>query len=213
MEKKTKSREIPTVLSKILSIDVYLTNTFVKKAEHFLPFKQLKMHYKALEISAHTITWLAGWLAFIWILGSKNLYQMQVNLFIGLLLDIICIAVLKALTRRRRPAKNDDPFEFGPDKYSFPSGHASRCTFITYFLLNLWPISPIFIPSLLAWTISVCLSRLLLKRHHILDILGGVVLGIFVGLCVQLIYLEAETCAGLIAWLTDEKLDGGEYHV
>ncbi|XP_057333366.1 polyisoprenoid diphosphate/phosphate phosphohydrolase PLPP6 [Microplitis mediator] len=213
MDKKNDKRELPSALKKILDTDVYITNAFVKKVENLMPMKQLKMHYRALEITAHTIPWLAGWLAFIWILGSKSLYQMQVNLFIGLLIDIVAVAVLKAATRRRRPAKNDDPFEMGPDKYSFPSGHASRVAMLTYFFINLWPVPIFFMPPLLAWSTAVCVSRVLLKRHYILDVLGGVCLGIFTGIFLSLIYLEQDTCIYIISWLTDEKLEGGEFHV
>jgi len=208
-----EKREVPSVLRRCLAVDAYLTDVIVKNVEKFMPLRQLKVHYRVLEYSCHGVPWLAGWLAFIWILNSKNLYQMQVNLMIGLLIDIVAVALLKAIIRRRRPAVNDDPFAIGPDKYSFPSGHASRATMIVYFLLNLWPVSIIYIPPLLAWVTSICLSRLLMRRHHLLDIISGVLLGIIEGMFVGLIYLEADTCAGFIFWLTDEKLDGAEYHV
>ncbi|XP_063987192.1 polyisoprenoid diphosphate/phosphate phosphohydrolase PLPP6 [Diachasmimorpha longicaudata] len=211
MEKE--KREVPSLLRKVLAVDAYVTDVFVKKLERISPLRQLRVHCKLLEISAHGIPWLAGWLALLWIVNSKNLYQMQVNLFLGLLMDIFLIAILKAVTRRRRPMKSDDPFAVGPDKYSFPSGHASRTTFITYFFINLWPVSFVFIPPLLAWTISVCISRLLMRRHHLLDIIAGIVLGLLNGLLIGVMYLEADTCLGLVSWLTDEKLDGGEYHV
>ena len=123
------------------------------------------------------------------------------------------IAVLKAIIRRRRPAKNDDPLSMGPDKYSFPSGHASRAAMIVYFLLNLWPVSIFCILPLLAWSISVCLSRLLMRRHHLLDIVAGVLLGIVEGIFIGYIYLSPETSAGMIFWLTDEKISGAEYDV
>ncbi|GAB1860393.1 Phospholipid phosphatase 6 [Camponotus japonicus] len=144
----SEKRQIPTLLRKVLAVDAYLTDEFVKLVEKFLPLRQLKVHYKLLEISCHGIVWLASSLVLIWILNSKSLYQMQVNLLIGLLLDILLIAVIKAITRRRRPTSNDDSFTIGPDKYSFPSGHASRATFIV----------------------------LLLRRHHIFDVLVGVFL-------------------------------------
>ncbi|XP_011315236.1 presqualene diphosphate phosphatase [Fopius arisanus] len=211
MEKE--KREVPSLLRKILAVDAYVTDEFVKKLETISLLRQLRVHCKLLEISAHGIPWLAGSLALIWILNSKSLYQLQINLFIGLLVDIFFIAILKAVTRRRRPVKTDDPFAMGPDKYSFPSGHASRSTFITYFFINLSPLPLIFIPPLFAWTISVCLSRLLMRRHHILDITAGVALGLLNGLLIGMMYLDADTCLGLVSWLTDEKLDGGEYHV
>ncbi|XP_025263347.1 phospholipid phosphatase 6 [Camponotus floridanus] len=206
----SEKRQIPTLLRKVLAVDAYLTDEFVKLIERFLPLRQLKVHYKLLEISCHGIVWLASSLVLIWILNSKSLYQMQVNLLIGLLLDIFLIAVIKAITRRRRPTSNDDSFTIGPDKYSFPSGHASRAMFIVYFFFYVWPISSMFAPPLLAWCFSVCTSRLLLRRHHIFDVLVGVFLGIFEGLIIGYIYLEQETCINLISWITDEKIHGSE---
>ncbi|KAL6261433.1 hypothetical protein P5V15_006526 [Pogonomyrmex californicus] len=203
-------RQIPTQLRKVLAVDAYLTDEFVKLTEKILPLKQLKVHYKLLEISCHGIPWLAVSLVLIWILNIKALYQMQVNLLIGLIFDIILVAVLKAVTRRRRPTADDAQFAIGPDKYSFPSGHASRAAFIVYFFFHLWPISLLYIPPLLAWSFSVCMSRLLMRRHHILDVLVGILLGIFEGLFIGYIYLEQETCISLISWITDEKIYGAE---
>ncbi|XP_015607992.1 phospholipid phosphatase 6 isoform X2 [Cephus cinctus] len=208
-----EKREIPSLLRKILAVDAYLTEQFVRTAEKFLFLRQLKVHSKMLEVSCHGIPWIASWIALIWILNSSSLYQMQVNFLIGLFLDIILIALIKSITRRRRPAVNDDPFAIGPDKYSFPSGHASRATFVVYFFFNLWPVNIIFVPPLLAWAVSVCLSRILMRRHHLLDIIAGVFLGIFEGLSIGLTYLEKDTCISLISWITDEKLEGGDYHV
>lgn len=210
---ETEKRDVPSPLRKFLAVDAYLTNVFVNWVHQFLFLKQLKTYYRSLEVSCHGVAWLAVTLMFIWVLSNKNLYQMQVNLLIGLTLDIIVIAVLKAITRRRRPAINDDPLSIGPDKYSFPSGHASRAAFIVYFFLYLWPITLIWVPPLLAWSFSVCISRLLMRRHHILDVLVGVVLGIFEGVLVGYMYLEQETCISLISWITDEKMAGAEYDV
>ncbi|XP_043286234.1 phospholipid phosphatase 6 [Venturia canescens] len=213
MGKVDEKRNVPSILRRCLAVDAYLTNVFVKNIERFLPLRQLKVHYQVLEYSCHGIIWLAGLLAFIWILNKRDLYQMQVNLMLALVLDILVIAVLKATTRRRRPRENTDPLCMGPDKYSFPSGHASRSAMIVYFFFNLWPVSVVFIPPLLAWTTSICLSRLLMRRHHLLDVAAGVIVGILEGMFIGLIYLEPATCANLISWLSDEKLPGAEYDV
>ncbi|XP_011162978.1 phospholipid phosphatase 6 [Solenopsis invicta] len=205
-------RQVPTPLRKVLAVDTYLTDQLVKLVERSLPLRQLKVHYKLLEISCHGIPWLGTSLILIWVFNSKSLYQMQVNLLIGLLLDILLISVLKAVTRRRRPNNNtnDDLFVIGPDKYSFPSGHASRAAFVVYFFLHLWPVPLMCTPPLLAWSSSVCMSRILMRRHHILDVVFGVLLGIFEGLLIGYIYLEQETCISLVSWITDEKVHGAE---
>lgn len=128
----------------------------------------------------------------------------------GLVLDIILVAVLKALTRRRRPTTNDNP---SSTKDSFPSGQASRATFIAYYFINLWPLPLICIPPLLSWFFSICVSRVLMRKHHVLDVLTGIVLGLFQGLLIGYIYLEQSTCKSLIWWITDEKISGAEYDV
>lgn len=185
------------------------------------------------KISCHSIAWLVTNLMLIWVFNNSNLYQMQVNLLIGiskiklmthcfeelyqkikivsgLMFDIILVVTLKAITRRKRPTINGN---FVPEKDSFPSGHSTRATFITYFFLNLWPVPLLCIPFLLAWSFSVCMSRLLVRKHHIVDILAGIALGIFQGLLIGCMYLEQETCASLVWWITDEKISGAEYDI
>ncbi|RLU18780.1 hypothetical protein DMN91_009137 [Ooceraea biroi] len=207
---QSEKRQVPSLLRKVLAVDAYLTDELVKLTEKFLPLKQLKVHYRVLEISCHGVLWLATSLILIWVFNTRSLYQMQVNLLIGLLLDIVLVAVVKSITRRRRPATNDDPFTLGPDKYSFPSGHASRAAFVAYFFFHLWPISLIYAPPLLAWSFSVCMSRLLMRRHHIIDVVVGIILGILEGLIIGFIYLEENMCVSLISWITDEKVHASE---
>ncbi|XP_032674912.1 phospholipid phosphatase 6-like [Odontomachus brunneus] len=200
----SEGRRIRKSLRTVLTVDTYLTDAFVNLVEKFLPLRQLEIHYKFLELSCHGIPWLTTILIFIQILDNKSLFQMQVNLMIGLLIDILLVCILKAIIRRRRPSLDNNLFFIGPDKYSFPSGHASRAVFITYFFFYIWPISLIFASPILAWSVSVCLSRLLLRRHHILDVLFGILLGILEGLIVSYIYLEQETCLNLISWISKD---------
>ncbi|KAJ8931216.1 hypothetical protein NQ314_015913 [Rhamnusium bicolor] len=133
----------------------------------------------------------------------------------GLFLDIIFVAVAKAYFRRRRPAQNTDDAlgQIGPDIFSFPSGHASRAVFVSYFFIRLYSIPMICFPPLLAWTTAVCLSRILMNRHYILDVLGGCLLGLFDGLILKLLWIDESTAKSFMSVVSDEKLDGGEYHV
>lgn len=134
--------------------------------------------------------------------------------FTGLILDIVFVAVIKAFTRRRRPVGNkNDNLTLGPDKYSFPSGHVSRAFFISYFFINLYPLHVMFVPPLMAWCLSVSFSRILLRRHHVLDVVAGIMLGILEGILLSYIWLSRSSAAYLIEWITDEKFEGGEFHV
>lgn len=123
------------------------------------------------------------------------------------------IAIVKAAVRRRRPIPMNKLIPGNPDKYSFPSGHMSRAVLIAFILIYVDPISFIFYPPLLAWVVAVGVSRVLAERHYILDVLGGTGIGILEGLVMSVLWLSASTTAGIVASLSDEKRDGGEYHV
>lgn len=101
----------------------------------------------------------------------------------GLVYDIMVVAFVKAATRRRRPSlggrKNDMFITIGVDKFSFPSGHATRAVLLAFlfsqwFYPDMWLLGKI---ALFAWAASVCVSRVLLRRHHILDVVGGIFMG------------------------------------
>jgi membrane-associated phospholipid phosphatase len=101
----------------------------------------------------------------------------------------------------------------GPDKYSFPSGHSSRACFIAIFFILLYPLHFIVYMPLMAWSTSVCLSRLLLRRHHLLDVTGGVLLGVFEAVLLNWLWVSENFAHWIVSCLSDEKLDGGSYHV
>ncbi|XP_022118919.2 phospholipid phosphatase 6 isoform X2 [Pieris rapae] len=201
------------MLKKILRCDVQITKKFVENAQKVTALRSLGNHSKLLEISCHGIIWLAGWLTFIWLFNNSELYQLQVNMLIALLLDIVVIAIIKAFVRRRRPIPMNKLIPGNPDKYSFPSGHASRSVLIAFILICVDPVSFIFYPPLMAWVTSVAVSRVLIERHYFLDIFAGIGLGILEGLFISLIWLSQSTSTSILNSLSDEKRDGGEFHV
>ncbi|ODN04779.1 Presqualene diphosphate phosphatase, partial [Orchesella cincta] len=90
---------------------------------------------KILEISCHGVPWFVICFISIYLIPSAR--EFQVNLLIGLLLDVVLVALTKAVTRRNRPSvSNDMFFTHGPDKFSFPSGHASRAVFLSLLLTH-----------------------------------------------------------------------------
>lgn len=133
----------------------------------------------------------------------------------GLILDILIVAMVKAITRRRRPKANrSDMFAtVSVDKFAFPSGHATRACYIAHFFTHAFVISPLLQLPLLIWSAAVCLSRVLLRRHHILDVAAGVLIGVLESVFIIKLWLSQESCVWLLSMITDEKLDGGEYHV
>lgn len=92
--------------------------------------------------------------------------------------------------------------------YSFPSGHASRAFFVLLFFTVLDPVAYIFWPPLFAWATSVAFSRLLLCRHHILDVVAGALLGAFEVLVLSVLWMNEDTARWMMSWLSDENLPG-----
>lgn len=119
-------------------------------------------------------------------------------------MDVIAVTVIKAFVRRRRPAGNEsDMFmTVGPDKFSFPSGHASRAVFISHFFIYVLELSNIIALPMLLWSTAVCISRILLQRHHVLDVICGALLGIAESLFVLYFWLGQDTCLSLISIFT-----------
>ncbi|XP_036321359.1 phospholipid phosphatase 6 [Rhagoletis pomonella] len=204
----TKQRSL--ILEEVLKQDVIWTKKLVTFVFQYIPFVKLRRYCKSLEISCNGIAWLTSWLAFIWIADSKSLYQMQLNLLFGLIFDIIVIAVLKAIFRRRRPSVCSDMITLGPDKFSFPSGHASRSAFILMFFVVLNPVWEILWIPIVSWTLSVCLSRVLLSRHYILDVVGGMTVGVVEALFIGLLWISENTASNIINYVTNDYLPADE---
>ncbi|XP_030384788.1 phospholipid phosphatase 6 [Scaptodrosophila lebanonensis] len=198
-----------TMLQYLLEIDKTATKTVVSFLLKFASIKSLRVHCKFLEYSCDGIVWLASWTAFIWLVNSKNLFQMQLNMLIGLLLDIVVVALLKAIVRRRRPAVPKDTYTIGPDKFSFPSGHASRAFYLLFFFTKLYSIPVVFWMPLTAWAVSVTLSRLILQRHYLLDVLAGTIIGILEAIFLGLIWISEESALSIIGFVSEDNVPGG----
>ncbi|KAH8257672.1 hypothetical protein KR038_001563, partial [Drosophila bunnanda] len=194
-------------LKYLLEKDVQVSKHLVVAVSNLSFFKSLKIHSKFLEISCNGIAWFASWIAFMWLLSSKDLYQMQVNMLFGLVLDVVVVAVLKALVRRRRPVASKDMMTIGPDKFSFPSGHASRAFFVLLFFVKLYPLHFVFLMPVTAWAVSVAISRLILQRHYILDICAGAVIGILEAVVVGFFWINEKSAFDIVGFLSSENVD------
>lgn len=99
---------------------------------------------------------------------------------------------------------------FNPNQIfnSFPSGHASRAFLILFFFTLLDPVSYFLWPPMFAWATSVALSRLLMYRHHILDVSAGILLGFFEAVLLGVLWLQKDTAFMVMNWLSEERLPG-----
>jgi membrane-associated phospholipid phosphatase len=57
------------------------------------------------------------------------------------------------------------------------------------------------------------LSRLLLYRHHILDVVAGVFIGFIEALVIGLIWLGPEASSDVIKWISDERSAGSDAEI
>lgn len=143
--------------------------------------------------------------------------ELLANFVVGLLLDLGWLACLKPVIARARPhwadgdmASYDLPQENGSaanenseerdddmepmDKYSFPSGHATRSMFIAAFARHVSSSTGLIPDSVatgvLAWSMLVCMSRVLCGRHRVLEVGGGACVGLANYAYVRLVWLE-----------------------
>ena len=194
----TKSSRAPSFLIPLLKWDSQITAQLAVCATKNSPCSQYRPQMKWLEISCNGLIWIPAPIAFLWMFRGNE--SVCVNLVFALMIDIVIVATLKALTRRRRPSVNETDEAIpsvSVDKFSFPSGHATRAMLIT---LLVWSSECCIIFKLLflAWGVSVTCSRVLLGRHHVLDILAGVFISFVQYFIVSCVWIS-EDMAGYIA--------------
>lgn len=95
--------------------------------------EKIRQILKGLEWSCHGVPWLACTLIGLYTSPDTMFFR---HLLVGLIMDIVYVALIKAYSRRRRPsyAPQDDQMTISVDKHSFPSGHASRAIFFATFV-------------------------------------------------------------------------------
>ena len=151
-----------------------------------------------LEISGHGVPWITGTILSI-IFFSDLKQEFACNLLLALMLDLAVVGAVKVLVRRKRPVYNEmDMFAtISVDNYSFPSGHSTRAAMVTglfaMFMGNgFWRI------LIGCWALCVSASRVILGRHHVSDVLCGIIIGLLQSWTIYTIWVPAETCQELL---------------
>ena len=115
-------------------------------------------------------------------IGSIDRLQQALALSIALGIESLIVNQgIKRLFRRERPTTSgDERFEVRtPSTSSFPSGHASSATFAAIILSSFTGF-----PLVILWcsiALIVALSRVVVRIHHLSDIVGGIVTGAILG--------------------------------
>ena len=137
----------------------------------------MRMFMKLLEITGHGIPWILLSTIFVFKYEGET-QEFSFNLLIALLFDLIVVGTSKYVSQRQRPVYNrsDMVATVGVDKYSFPSGHATRGVMVTVLLWSF--VENYYLKFLiLQWAVILALSRIMMGRHHIGDVFFGAILG------------------------------------
>jgi presqualene diphosphate phosphatase len=136
----------------------------------------------ACEHSGNGFFWILGTLVLlIWPSVSWKLRIFAINLEVGFLLDLLIIGVIKLVVKRTRPAYAEKQYHATiiADKYSFPSGHASRCVFIAAMIFVFRAMCHrVLVLAAVLWAMGITLSRVFLGRHYVTDVVTGSFIGV-----------------------------------
>jgi len=130
----------------------------------------------ASKVGDFSIVWhLCG---LLYAIGSLDRAREALALSVALGVESLIVNQgIKRLFRRERPTTSGDHrFDVRtPSTSSFPSGHASSATFAAVILTTYsgLPLAVLWI----AIAVVVALSRVVVRIHHLSDILGGIVTG------------------------------------
>ena len=110
------------------------------------------------------------------------------------------MVIVKGLARRRRPVHNkmDMFMTVSVDKFSFPSGHMTRAATVTYFFIVHFLSGPVLRTMMVLWAVCVGMSRIMLGRHHVSDVVIGGIIGILQYRVIEYFWLSSETCQYLL---------------
>eukprot|EP00850_Spirogloea_muscicola_P013739 SM000095S24953 [mRNA] locus=s95:149392:151656:+ [translate_table: standard] len=182
----------------------------VRVVEHGVP----RWVLRTLEVSGDGRFWIPAPLA-IWLAPQSPRLPLRLRWFAFLtfaayLVDLAVIGVLKVIVRRPRPSYNTGRPQIlyskccpshnvvvSVDKWSFPSGHASRTILTASLCFLQWPMlaamlpppfdGPLIFVFATIWAVSTSTSRILLGRHYFLDVIAGALLGVAEALATELI--------------------------
>jgi len=93
--------------------------------------------------------------------------------------NIIIFRVIKTMTGRVRPENTEDKEErlrTRIDGYSFPSGHATTSFGLAWVVFNCYPYVAVQ-TTVYVMAAMIAFSRVVVREHYPLDVLGGAVLG------------------------------------
>ncbi len=169
----------PRWWGRCLAVDRSLTAALVSS----LNGRRIRVVMSGMTHTGSSIVWLAAGLGLRrWArddraarLGRRILWIWAVTAMLD--------GLLKAVFRRSRPTASRSAHFISVDRHAFPSGHAMRAGGLSMALASLLP--GWLAAGLWVWGGAVCLSRVLLGRHYVGDVLVGWVVGLLTGVALR----------------------------
>ncbi|CAJ1069546.1 inactive phospholipid phosphatase 7-like [Xyrichtys novacula] len=188
-------------INSLLAIDISLSKRLGICARAHGSGAPLRSMVSLLALTGHAFTWFFGTLICLWRSNTLAGQEVLVNLLLALILDLMTVAGMQKLVKRR------GPWDYPPgildiiamDLYSFPAAHASRAVMVSKFLLNHLVLAVPLRILLYLWALLVGISRVLLGKHHLSDVGCGFALGFLHFSLVESVWLDSATCQTLIS--------------
>uniref|UniRef100_A0A3Q3VVT0 Phosphatidic acid phosphatase type 2/haloperoxidase domain-containing protein n=1 Tax=Mola mola TaxID=94237 RepID=A0A3Q3VVT0_MOLML len=188
-------------MSSLLAIDICLSKRMGVCAYTSSSWGGCRSMVALLALTGHGLTWIVGTIVCLTRSNTLAGQEVLVNLLLALILDVMTVAGVQRLVKRRGPWEMTPGFLdcIAMDVYSFPAAHASRAAMVSKFLLSHLVLAVPLRILLVLWAFLVGMSRVLLGKHHLTDMVCGFALGMLHFSLMETVWLSSSTCQTLIS--------------
>ncbi|CAK6955961.1 inactive phospholipid phosphatase 7 [Scomber scombrus] len=188
-------------MNSLLAIDISLSKRMGVCAYTSSSWGGCRSMVGLLAFTGHGITWIIGTIVCLTRSNTLAGQEVLVNLLLALILDVMTVAGVQRLVKRRGPWEMMPGFMdcVAMDMYSFPAAHASRAAMVSKFLLSHLVLAVPLRILLVLWAFLVGISRVVLGKHHLTDMVCGFALGLFHFSLMETVWLSSNTCQTLIS--------------
>ncbi|KTG32715.1 hypothetical protein cypCar_00036388 [Cyprinus carpio] len=188
-------------INSLLAIDICLSKRLGVCVHTTSSWGSMRSAVTLLALTGHGITWICGTLVCLTQSNTLAGQEVLINLLIALILDVLTVAGVQKLVRRKGPWDISPGFLdcVALDTYSFPAAHASRAAMVSKFLLSHLVLAAPLRVLLVLWAVLVGLSRVLLGQHHLTDMACGFALGFLHFSLMETVWLSSGACQTLIS--------------
>ncbi|KAM4528451.1 inactive phospholipid phosphatase 7-like [Odontesthes bonariensis] len=188
-------------MNSLLAIDICLSKRMGVCAYTSSSWGGCRSMVALLALTGHGITWIIGTIVCLTRSNTLAGQEVLVNLLLALIVDVLTVAGVQRLVKRRGPWEMTPGFLdcVAMDVYSFPAAHASRAAMVSKFLLSHLVLAVPLRILLVLWALLVGMSRVVLGKHHLTDMLCGFALGMLHFSLMESVWLSSSTCQTLIS--------------